>query len=640
MVDSALKVRLAKVWKTPDSWVFLIPFVYYAVLTRFEITYGDGPELLTAAHALGVPHPSGYPLWTLLGHLPSHFPVGTPFWNVALTLSAVPTALAAWAIYATLRHLGAGLFIGVVSAWVWAFNYHVVYQATRIEVYGLHCGLIALAIWALVRFTMPQASRGDAGRDDASVDLRWAYAAVAFTCLALTNHLTSSFLVLPVVLGMLATAPREVSKLRPILTMTAIAAACAAVYVYLPLSAMANVGDRVTWNDPQTLERFWFHVTGQEYSIFRRFDKILPTLTKYWNSLNTSFFPGVAVLVGIGAVEWFLKHWRSLACVALFEASYLAYVGTYPIRDVSTYYTALFIPVVLGMGMGIDWLLRVRFPADTKSRRLEVVQVLVMAVLAAWIIGLMYYSRANHYREALAEDMSERAMEQMEDPAIVFTSVDGHTFPMWYQVYVEQPDRKVAVIDTVMFHLENKQWYRDSLRAAYPWIEWPPDDVALGSRWRQWIVDHNPDVNIYAFLDRRWPERGSYPELLDWHHRIHDGRADPSRASTRTRHAYLARAARVNGHTYFFDSGRRYEAGEERIACVAEWWKHNDDFAAAWRFFGPDGELISSFPRHDVPEGSTQSWEFLEIDQQRPGRYRCEIDAPGEPLIVREFVLE
>ena len=641
MLDGSLGERVRAMIRTPDFWVFVIPFVYYVALIRFEITYGDGPELLIAAYKLGGPHPSGYPLFTLLGFIPSHLPWATPFWNLAVWLSALPNAIAVWAIYRTLRWFGAGGVASVVGALVWAFNYHVAYQATRIEVYALHCALVALAIYALARFIHPDPA--PTGVDDSQKGRRieWAYGAVLFTCLALTNHLTSAFLVIPVTIGMLLADHKMVLRPKPIAVMFGIAAGCASIYAYLPLQAMANDGDRISWNDPQTLERFWFHVSGQEYAIFRSFEKIVPTLEQFLDSLHVSFFSGVLIIAAIGAYDWILKGWRSLLCVVLFEASYLAYVATYPIRDLSTYYTALFIPIVLGFAMGLDWLLRMRFvPRGTPGKRRlhSFLEFVVLAVLGGWIVGLMVYSRANHYREALAEDMSAWAMADMQEPAVIFTSVDGHTFPMWYQTFMEHPDKKVATLDTIMFHLKNKQWYRDHLREAYPWINWPSDEVALGRNWRQWMLDNNPDINFYAILHQKWPSSKSYGVLKGWHHELHNGRDEANVASKRVRHAYLSRASQVNGITYFHTSQRKYVAGEERIACVIEWWDHKG-FSASWTFYGPDGKKYD-FPNHGIPENSNQSWEYLEPNQQKPGQWRCEVKAPNEPLIVMEFTLE
>ena len=71
--------------------------VYVATLApglTFEHNGADGGDLITAAHTLGVPHPSGYPTYTLLAWLASQLPVGTIAYRANL-LSAVCASLAA-----------------------------------------------------------------------------------------------------------------------------------------------------------------------------------------------------------------------------------------------------------------------------------------------------------------------------------------------------------------------------------------------------------------------------------------------------------------------------------------------------------------------------------------------------------------
>src|SRR5215467_4706692 len=52
----------------------------YVMTAARDLVFGDTPELVTAAITLGIPHPPGYPLFTMLGHLFSLLPAGAlPF---------------------------------------------------------------------------------------------------------------------------------------------------------------------------------------------------------------------------------------------------------------------------------------------------------------------------------------------------------------------------------------------------------------------------------------------------------------------------------------------------------------------------------------------------------------------------------
>ena len=62
--------------------------IYVAILAPTVVDL-DSPELSAAALTLGVPHPTGYPLFMLLGHAWTQvFAVGDPAWRVNL-LSAL-----------------------------------------------------------------------------------------------------------------------------------------------------------------------------------------------------------------------------------------------------------------------------------------------------------------------------------------------------------------------------------------------------------------------------------------------------------------------------------------------------------------------------------------------------------------------
>src|SRR5260370_21268266 len=63
-------------------------FLVYLRTLAPTVVGGDTPELITVAYTMGVAHPPGYPLFTMLAKLFTLFPFGTVAWRVNL-LSAV-----------------------------------------------------------------------------------------------------------------------------------------------------------------------------------------------------------------------------------------------------------------------------------------------------------------------------------------------------------------------------------------------------------------------------------------------------------------------------------------------------------------------------------------------------------------------
>lgn len=611
-------------WKDRETQiklaVVLLPLIWFASLIRVKFTYGDGPELVMAAYLLGGPHPSGYPLFTMLAHIPSQLPIISPFYNVAFMLSALPTALTAGVMYTLGRELGVRQAFSAVLSLVWVFGATVAYLATRVEVYAIHGLFVSLALLWLLRYQTTK-------------DIKQARLAVLFVCLGLTNHLTTALLIIPVVVGLLVTDYKAILKPKNVAIFLGIAAACASVYLYLPWQAMANEGDRISWNDPQTFERFWFHVTGQEYSIFRGTSKIAKNMNDFVRNTENAYFPGIFVMAVLGAIEMAFKRWRFLVVLVIGFVSYLVYVATYTINDISTYYTTMHLLVILGAGVGIEWLVKQRFT----EKQQYMVHGLILGCLV-WIGALMWRSSVNQWREALAEDMSSQVIADMQDPSIIFTSVDGHSFPMWYQRFVNHPEREQMLpIDTVMFGLANKTWYRDWFRDHFDWVKWPDEEVVASRRWQQWLIENNPDINFYVMLNGSYNVGGSFAVNRGWHFEVVRGRPD-ARAQRHGVHIYSARFKRFRSGTYFYDSSYEYEGGKDKIACVAE-WRNNPQMNGTWKFFGPNNEEVV-IPNHALPPKTDMSWEFLEIDQQTPGNWRCEVIVPGQPTMVTHFTVK
>jgi hypothetical protein len=616
-----------ELWKLPEvqraAMVALVPLLYFAFVIRVRFTYGDGPELLLAATRFGVPHPSGYPLYTLLASIPAHIPWPSPYWNVAFLLSALPTALTVAGIYLLLRRLDVDPYISALAGWMWGFNNEVAYLATRVEVYALHCMFVVGALYALLRY-----AKGDGHH--------WAYASVAGVCLGLTNHLTSSFLIVPATLGIIAVDRAWFFQKSTILRMCGIAAAGASVYIYFPIAAMLNDGDTVTWNDPQTLERFWFHVSGQEYSIFRNAAKFETSLMKFASSVDSTFFPGAQVIVFLGLWEAWLRDRVTTFAFVIFSGSLIVYVSTYTINDISTYFTGIYLITAILIGLAADWFLSARFPDDEKWA--SGIRLLAYAGAAAFIGHLGVVAWGNHYREATAQDMAEQVYSELKQPAIIFTSVDGHSFPLWYERYANHPDDEVIPIDQVMFRLDNKEWYRDFHRDNFDWVKWPTKEQFRQNGWEQWLIDNNPDINFYAMVHNVWRSPKSYTVNKGWHSEIRRGRNGPE-ATTKLRQIYLARIERYRKSVYTYDALREFKSGVDKIACVTEWATH-PDISGDWKFYGPNGKVVS-FPPHAIPSNSNMSWEYLEVKDQVPGKWRCEVTGiAGEPPISLEFELK
>ncbi len=135
----------------------LISFAVYVWSAAPNVTLLDSGEFLVAAQHFGVPHPTGYPLWTLLSWLFLLLPIGNAAWEVAI-FSGLCAAAAVGLCAALLSNIqvwcyGAHLagkarllprIVALSFSLMLAFSQSMWSQAVIAEVYALHALLIAV----------------------------------------------------------------------------------------------------------------------------------------------------------------------------------------------------------------------------------------------------------------------------------------------------------------------------------------------------------------------------------------------------------------------------------------------------------------------------------------------------------------
>ena len=116
--------------------VFFVAFGFYLKTLCPAVFFGDSGELIAAIYTLGIPHPTGYPLYCLLGKLFTFIPLGSIAFKTNL-MSAFFAAATVWLLYIIINQLTKNLAIALSSSLVFAFLGLFWSQATIAEVYTL-----------------------------------------------------------------------------------------------------------------------------------------------------------------------------------------------------------------------------------------------------------------------------------------------------------------------------------------------------------------------------------------------------------------------------------------------------------------------------------------------------------------------
>ncbi|MEO7994661.1 MAG: DUF2723 domain-containing protein, partial [bacterium] len=137
-------------------WVaFLAPLILF-ISTACRVLYvGDAGDFATACWTLGMPHPPGYPLYTLLGWLVCRLPIPGSETEVAWRLNLMSGFFAAGACYFAyliLERLGRVKSLALIGALAIAVSRGFWTQSTITEVYSLHIFFIMVLWWQAIRF--------------------------------------------------------------------------------------------------------------------------------------------------------------------------------------------------------------------------------------------------------------------------------------------------------------------------------------------------------------------------------------------------------------------------------------------------------------------------------------------------------
>jgi hypothetical protein len=203
--------------------VFGLCLAVYVLTLAPGVLGGDSGELQYIPYILGVAHPTGYPLYTLLGWLWAHvMVVGDVAYRMNL-LSAVLGASTAAALYLIVQHLTSRHPPALLAAVLLAFSPTFWMQAIVAEVYTLNTAFVVVVIYLLLRWEAAKPSARDL-----------LLAAFVYG-LSLTHH-RGIIIFLPVLALFVWLTDREVfTNTRLLLKIAALGFSPLLLYLYAPL---------------------------------------------------------------------------------------------------------------------------------------------------------------------------------------------------------------------------------------------------------------------------------------------------------------------------------------------------------------------------------------------------------------------
>ncbi|XP_078720640.1 protein O-mannosyl-transferase TMEM260 isoform X5 [Lampetra fluviatilis] len=526
----------------------LVLGVYWRTLHP-SLPGGDSGELITAAHELGVAHPPGYPLFTLLAKLAmSLTSSGSPAFRVNL-LTAACAAGAAALLHAAVHRASGSVPAGVLAAGLFAFSRLTWHWAVAAEVFSLNNLLVALLVLLAACF---------GAAPDAPSRCKFAKAG-AFVCgLSLSNqHTASLYVVCLVPWALHALLKRKELGAAPLLRLAACSAAGLLPHLYLPVSSHLGLA-RWTWGDQSSLHGFLTHLLRQEYGTFSLAKSgsgsgMLTMLSVQAAHMHHELL-GVGPLLAAALFPLLVKH-RSRErdalpplLLALMLAAYSLVFAWRANLDVST-------PLLLGV-VERFWLqsnLVVCVLAGMAAARLGALARALLGhgrplaacewLLVACCVLLQLrrnYSVCDQSSNVVVEQFGANILRSLPRGALVLTRGDLPGNALRYLHYCERQRPDVALVDQ---ELLTYPWYVRKLGRHLPGVRFP------GDRWHPAEGPH-PDgtlaFSMRSFLEenRGWCPPGRRCGHTSWP-RPRRG-STTGRSPTTASNEYLVRCVHID----------------------------------------------------------------------------------------------
>ena len=495
--------------KPPYVWaagVSVGALILYILTLAPTTQFWDASEYITAAHALGIPHPPANPFFVIVAHVWGLLPLAADYARRINLLAAVTSAVSAglwfligerWlretAIPETWRRIAAlaGALVGATVFTVW--NQSVANE----KVYTISVLSIALILW----LTISWADQPEEMRSDNLLVL-----IVYLLALTATNQLMGLLVAPAVLVYVFATEPEVFLRPRFLAAAVVVAVLGLSVNLFIPIRAhldpYMNQGDAWTWpNFRAVLAREQFGkpsifdnpmyppgadnpgrslvLIAQQFLNYAQYVswQFGRDLSALWQYILTALF-GVVGLLG----AW--RHWRAdrrsaFAMTALvltvtvalvfylnFKWGYsLRFPGPslpHEVRERDYFFIASFAAWGLWVGIGLAAIAEALALRIATPRAWQLVAPVFLVALIPLFGNHLTASRRN---ETVARDFARDLLASVDPYALVITTGDNDTFPLWHGQEVEGLRRDVSVM---VLSLANTNWYLAQLQRRPP----------------------------------------------------------------------------------------------------------------------------------------------------------------------------
>ncbi len=489
------------------------------------ISWIDSGELSVVCYTLGIAHPTGYPLYTLIGRVFSLIPIGTVVlrFNLLSSLFISFSSLILFFLFLNIFELlfsevkrNLRYFLSLISALIFSFTPTLWSQATSNEVYALNFILTSLLLYLLVLQIKHKAA------DKLNTKEKLSYLFFFLYGLSFGNHL-SILLLLPGFLFLLFVIyQRALLQSKRILLYLLFFLVGISIYIYLPIRSSS--GPILNWGAPSSLSNFLRHVTGWQYRVWMFSESsqaLWKNLENYLRLFYAQFPFYLLPWIILGFVISLKKNWKLFLSLLLIFIFTVFYGLNYEIQDIDPYFLPSFLVASIWLGCGITFILGSVYKEVRKLSSVRLPLLIVLAILPILNL-LLNYSRQDQSKSYFAYDYAENILRSAQKDPIILTKIWDHYSPWLYLRFIENKRPDVRLMDT---ELLRRSWYLNYLEDNYPELYSESENEINQFRRQIHLFENNLPYDqkvieriyvdmVQSFLLKNYPQKPLYCDLL------------------------------------------------------------------------------------------------------------------------------
>lgn len=439
--DRPAPFSLARAGWLWDLAVVALPFYLYIATLAPSVLPGDSGEFQFVVPTLGIPHPTGYPLYLLLGKLFTLLPVGSMAWRLNL-FSAAAAAGAVWAVYRAGRALDLSRAASLIGAALLMVSETFWSQSVIAEKYALNAFFVATTLWLGLRWRRTRSAHH-------------LYAWVLCYGLGLTHHRTM-ILLAPAYLLLAWLTDRAVFRPQSLLRLLPLFLIPLSLYLLLPFFSSLNPPYAYIRLD--SAKAFFDLVFARTYQsgLFRGGWAALPGRAAESGRLLARQFGPLGLALCAGGWAALLWKKRPIATVLLVGmAAQAVFALNYDVPNTYVYYLPVYVWLAVCAAMMVEWIRNLVSERTSAFARngVSLAWVLLAAALPLYL-GISRLPGMDQKRAyagiAFDHTYAQMALQSVEPDALIVSDWLPATV-LWYAQYVEglAPTAQVVAVDSL-----------------------------------------------------------------------------------------------------------------------------------------------------------------------------------------------